>query len=260
MKKFFAAILLTQIVFISATAQSHIRRSHEYLANLYDASVVFDTANVVTRSSSPLMIDTLNAWREWATVDNYSFGKNRGSLPMIADLESLHPYFRDKVMELIRLCKASGISLVVVETYRTPAKQAEYYSMGKKYTRTPGGKSRHQYGLAVDLVPVIDSIPVWSNDRLWKKIGVAGEKLGLRWGGRWHTPYDPAHFEWSDGTSIYQLARGYLPKVPRAKMDSYPCIEEEMKLLKKYWEAWEVEQSVFAKNGPSRSSDHGVSP
>jgi hypothetical protein len=179
---------------------------------------------------------------------------------MIADLESLHPYFRDKVAELIRVCKASGIALVVVETYRTPAKQAEYYSMGKKYTRTPGGKSRHQYGLAVDLVPVVDSAAVWNNDRLWRKIGVAGERLGLRWGGRWRTPYDPAHFEWSDGSSIYQLAKGHWPKIPRAKMDSYPCIDEEVKMLQKYWEAWEVEQSVFAKNGPLKSSDRGVSP
>lgn len=143
--------------------------------------------------------DTLDEWREWEMVDNYHFGINRGSLSMIKDLESLHPYFRDKVIEMIRLCRAKGIELVVVETYRTHAKQTEYKRMGRRYTRTKAGQSKHQYGLAVDLVPVIDSIPQWKNYRLWRKIGPIGERLGFRWGGRWRRLYDPCHFEWTGG-------------------------------------------------------------
>ncbi len=53
--------------------------------------------------------DTVDAWKRWGLVENYSFGKNRGSIPMIVDLQSLHPYFRDKVLELIRVCEAKGI-------------------------------------------------------------------------------------------------------------------------------------------------------
>ena len=120
--------------------------------------------------------------------------------------------------------------------------------MGRKYTRSKGGKSKHQYGLAVDLVPIVDSVAVWDNITLWRRIGVAGEKLGLRWGGRWRAPYDPAHFEWLGGVNTYQLANGYQPTIPRSKAANYPCLEEELSALKKSWEAWEIEQAVWARD------------
>lgn len=260
MKKFFLGALLSLVCFFSFSQSiPSIAGDHQYLENLSDLSMVFDTTLMVLEESKPGLYDTINGWKKWQTVDNYFFGQNRGSLPMVADLKSLHPYFRDKIIELIRVCKASGINLVVVESYRTPAKQDEYFGMGKKYTRTPGGISRHQYGLAVDLVPVKNSVPVWDNEKLWRKIGVAGERLGLRWGGRWHTPYDPAHFEWSGNVSSHQLAKGYFPTIPRSKLDFYPCIDEDIKLLQKYWEAWEVEQSVLAKNQERDSQRSAVS-
>jgi hypothetical protein len=254
MKKCVLGVFLSQVLFISVSAQLNLTKDREqYLHNLYDLSMVFDTTRVVLKESHTPLFDTLNGWKEWQIVNNYSFGKNRGSLPMITDLQSLHPYFRDQILELIRICKASGITLAVVESYRTHAKQAEYYGMGAKYTSTAGGKSKHQYGLAVDVVPMVDSVAVWDNAKLWRKIGVAGERLGLRWGGRWRVLYDPGHFEWS-GISIYQLAKGYLPRIPHTKWAVYPCIEEDIQRLKKYWEAWEVEQSVIAKNGSPLSS------
>ncbi|HYC87447.1 MAG TPA: hypothetical protein VEB86_19575, partial [Chryseosolibacter sp.] len=87
-----------------------------------------------------IVMEILEPWKEWKMVDNHTFGKDRGSIPMIADLRSLHPYFRDKIALLIRKCEAKGITLAVVESYRTHAKQSEYYSMGRKYTRSAGGK------------------------------------------------------------------------------------------------------------------------
>lgn len=188
--------------------------------------------------------DTADEWREWEVVDNYSFGINRGSLSMIADLESLHPYFRDKVLEMIRICRSKGIELAVVETYRTHAKQTEYKKMGRRYTRSKAGHSKHQYGLAVDIVPIIDSIPQWKNVRLWRKIGPIGEHLGLRWGGRWSRLYDPGHFEWTGGLLATDLARGHFPSIPHP--EQYPCLDEDLKELRRHWKAWETEQSVIA--------------
>jgi hypothetical protein len=188
--------------------------------------------------------DTLDQWKRWALVENYSFGKNRGTIPMIADLQSLHPYFRDKVLELIRICAQKGIDVAVVETYRTQAKQKEYTSMGRRYTRAKAGHSRHQYGMAVDIVALKDSVPQWNNIALWRKIGVIGERLGLRWGGRWRRPFDPAHFEWTGGLGTYHLAQGQLPPAPKPSM--YPCISEDLKELKRHWKAWETEQGAIA--------------
>jgi len=184
-------------------------------------------------------------WETWQTVENYTFGKDRGSLPMIADLSSLHPYFRDKVTQLIAICKTKGIDLKLVETYRTHAKQNEYKNMGKKYTRSGGGRSKHQYGLAVDVVPIVDSVHQWDDYKLWKKIGAAGEQLGLRWGGRWRNPYDPGHFEWTGGLSSYHLANGLLPRLPHTYYNA--CLEEELAELNEGWQAWEVEQATIAR-------------
>jgi hypothetical protein len=130
-----------------------------------------------------------------------------------------------------------------VEAYRTHAKQMEYYSMGKKFTNSLGGKSKHQYGLAVDLVPIVKGEPEWDNKTLWLKIGLEGEKLGLRWGGRWKKPYDPCHFEWSGGLKTTQLATGLLPAVPNCE-SSYPCLDEDLETLRFHWNAWEISQQV----------------
>jgi len=196
--------------------------------------------------------DTLDQWKKWALVENYSFGKNRGTIPMIADLQSLHPYFRDKVMELVRACRGKGIEIAVVETYRTHAKQKEYTSMGRRYTRAKAGHSKHQYGMAVDIVALKDSVPQWNNIALWRKIGVMGERLGLRWGGRWRRPFDPAHFEWTGGTGTYYLSQGNFPPVPKPSL--YPCIADDLKELKRHWKAWESEQASIARKASAPAS------
>jgi hypothetical protein len=187
-------------------------------------------------------IDTVNGWKSWALVENNTFGKNRGDLKMITDVNALHPFFRDRVLDLIDQCKAKGIELAFVETYRTHAKQNEYKGMGKKYTRSGGGKSKHQYGLAVDVVPIVNGEAQWDNLVLWRKIGVIGEKLGLRWGGRWRHPFDPGHFEWTGGLNTAALSAGYKPHIVKEK-DLYPCLEEDLMLLRKYWKEWEATQA-----------------
>lgn len=189
--------------------------------------------------------DTVDEWKQWELVDNYSFGINRGRMTMIADLESLHPYFRDKVIDLIRICKSKGIELAIVESYRTHAKQTEYRSMGRRYTRTVAGRSKHQYGLAVDVVPVVNSVPQWRNIKLWRKIGPIGERLGLRWGGRWRKLFDPGHFEWTGGTASHNLAQGTFPPIPNP--EKYPCLLEDLKELRRHWKAWETEQAALAR-------------
>src|SRR5688572_8251994 len=125
----------------SVSAQSNVSaKDDEYLTNLYNTSILFDTTRVRVKETAAVAVDSMDAWKDWQIVENYSYGKNRGSLPMIADLEALHPYFRDKVQQLIRMCTDAGITLAIVESYRTHAKQSEYYAMGRKYTSSPGGK------------------------------------------------------------------------------------------------------------------------
>jgi D-alanyl-D-alanine carboxypeptidase. len=207
-----------------------------------DAAVLHAEWADAREHAAPLTTSFSSAWTDWSVVENYAFGIDRGTIAMIADLNALHPAFRDKVTELIRLCRLKGIEVAVVETFRTHAKQNEYKGMGGgTYTNSVGGRSKHQYGLAVDIVPIVNGKPQWKNQTLWRKVGVIGESLGLRWGGRWKRPYDPAHFEWSGGLTSKQLAEGMLPPVSE---DAYPCIHEDITDLRARWKEWEAFQSM----------------
>jgi len=221
-------------------------------ADLFYETAVEEPVEIVTSATeiaqaepeATVVIDTINGWQQWSFVQNFTYGKDRGAMPMITDLNALHPYFRDRIKQLFADCEAQGIRLAIVESYRTHAKQNEYKVMGRKYTNSGAGRSRHQYGLAIDVVPIIDSAAVWEDKALWKRIGVTGEKLGLRWGGRWKKPYDPGHFEWTGGLTSTNLIQGMLPPVPE---DQYPCLQEDLKLLRKYWREWETAQSAITR-------------
>ncbi len=217
----------------------------------HEQSIIISELSKSFISESPIVHtqQVEDSWKKWTIIENFRFGKDRGNLPMITDLDALHPYFRDKVSTLISLCKAKGIQLAIVESYRTHAKQNEYKAMGKGYTRSGGGKSKHQYGLAIDVVPMVDSVAQWDNPRLWRKVGSIGEQLGLRWGGRWKSLYDPGHFEWTGGLTSYHLSQGKWPHVPKATQ--YPCLEEELIQLTDDWNAWEIEQSSITRKETS---------
>lgn len=251
-RKISVFVLLVSFVF---TVNAQEITEHKYLTVLLEESLLFDTTRLAPATAT--IEQSSDPWKSWEIVENFTYGKDRGALPMIGDLDALHPYFRDRIVKLMEICKTQGIELAVVESFRTHAKQSEYFVMGRKYTRSKGGKSKHQYGLAVDVVPIVDSVAVWDNTALWRKIGVIGERLGLRWGGRWRAPYDPAHFEWSGGITTYQLAAGVQPKIPVAELSHYPCLTEELTELQKSWEAWESEQAVTARSTTSKNASHG---
>jgi hypothetical protein len=234
--------LITLFIIVLFSCKMHAQQN--YLAALEDRSLRIDTVYWINTANS-LAFDSLHTWQKWQSAENFMFGKDRGNLRMITDLNALHPYFRDKMLLLIQNCKTKGIEISVVESFRTKAKQAEYFGMGRKYTRSIGGKSKHQYGLACDVVPIVNDTASWDNKELWKKIGVEGERLGLRWGGRWRTPYDPAHFEWTDGVTTAQLVSGTFPT---PKTTHYPCLDEDIKTLRKFWEAWENEQAAISRS------------
>ena len=226
--------------------RAHIYDEKIELTN-QQASMPEESVFIPPIASEPMiLIDTTFGWKNWSLVENYSFGKDRGAMPMITDLHALHPFFRDQIIMLVEQCREKGIELAVVESYRTHAKQNEYKSMGKKYTNSGAGRSKHQYGLAVDLVPIVNGAAVWDNTVLWRKVGVVGEKLGLRWGGRWKKPYDPGHFEWTGGLPTSSLYSGVFPDVPKCG-ELYPCLNEDLHLLKKYWSEWEVTQSSLSR-------------
>jgi peptidoglycan L-alanyl-D-glutamate endopeptidase CwlK len=116
---------------------------------------------------------------------------------MSRNLDDLAPAFKPLAFELIARCACAGIPLVVIYTQRTPEEQASLIAAGRSWTQ----QSRHLVGMAIDVCPYLtyqmrgaNKLEWDANDPVWQQIGAIGEKLGLRWGGRWQQK-DMGHFE-----------------------------------------------------------------
>lgn len=114
--------------------------------------------------------------------------KPPAEVPRISTLDSLAPRFRAKV-ELILL--EIGHERVF-ETVRTSERQAYLYGFGREYDDGRGPvtkaatavKGWHLYGCAVDIVED-DATPWTAPNSFWQTLGLAAEKHGCVWGGRW---------------------------------------------------------------------------
>lgn len=115
--------------------------------------------------------------------------------PTNEQLAGLDPQIRGRAIELLNVLRSVGVPAVIqpLGGRRTAGQQLALYSSGKGVTATT--KSRHVVGMAFDLDILgmkRDDIPQW----FWELIGPWAEtRLGLTWGGRWRSPYDPGHFQ-----------------------------------------------------------------
>lgn len=125
---------------------------------------------------------------------------------------TLHPKLRDKAREFINKAEKQGIKLRVTSALRTFAEQNDLYAQGRTkagqiVTQAKGGQSNHNFGLAFDVVPVVNGKATYNYD--WNKIGAIGKSVGLSWGGDWKTFKDRPHFELLFGKTTAQLRALY---------------------------------------------------
>lgn len=131
-------------------------------------------------------------------------------------LAEVNPQLANRIRRAAADLKAQGINVMVTSGYRSFAEQNALYAQGRTkpgniVTNAKGGQSLHNYGLAVDLVP-LDSKgqPNWNaSESTWQKIGAAGKKQGLEWGGDWKSFKDRPHLQMTGGKSISQLLSQY---------------------------------------------------
>jgi peptidoglycan LD-endopeptidase CwlK len=98
--------------------------------------------------------------------------------------------------------RRTGYDLLITCTFRTLNEQATLYAQGRT---TPGpivtharpGQSAHNYGLAIDVVPVYLGKLIWDgNDPIWQKVGNCGLEHGLEWYGMPAAPFrELPHFQ-----------------------------------------------------------------
>jgi peptidoglycan L-alanyl-D-glutamate endopeptidase CwlK len=127
------------------------------------------------------------------------------------DLTDLHPLVADKARQLIELATAEGIEILVTSTLRTFEEQAELFAKGRTepgsiVTNARPGRSWHNFGLAFDVVPLINGKAIW-NSPFWNKIGRLGEDVGLVWGGNFTSFKDRPHFEFHPHLTLAEANR-----------------------------------------------------
>lgn len=121
-----------------------------------------------------------------------------------------HPKARGTFKLFIETAEAElGITLRVTHGYRTRAEQDALYAQGrtapgKKVTNAKGGQSYHNYGLAIDVVPMKDNKPQWDYD--YSKLAAIAKRYNIAWGGDFKSLPDKPHFEITFGFKTSQLA------------------------------------------------------
>lgn len=133
-----------------------------------------------------------------------------------ARLAEVNPQLANRIRAMAADLRAQGINVMVVSGYRSFAEQNRLYAQGRTtpgniVTNARGGQSLHNYGLAVDVVPIgANGQPNWNvPNSTWQKIGAAGVRQGLEWGGNWTSFVDRPHFQMTAGRSISSLLAQY---------------------------------------------------
>ncbi len=107
-------------------------------------------------------------------------------------LNHLDCKFKVMAFELLARTVEAGIPVKIISTKRTHREQSKLIAEGRSWTKN----SRHLTGNAIDIVPleVLDKKDWDPGNPVWEKLGAIGERVGLRWGGRWKQR-DMGHFE-----------------------------------------------------------------
>lgn len=118
-------------------------------------------------------------------------------VPMDRDLKKLAPGFRVRVEQIVASLIAQGFDPIVVEAFRTDARQRHLYGFGRTYDDGRGivtnakdaSQSMHGYGLAVDIV---SKSKTWSaGPKFWEALAATAEKHGCVAGLRWKMKDSP---------------------------------------------------------------------
>ena len=119
-----------------------------------------------------------------------------------AKINDLEPDFAGKIRAFkLLLLEQTGWEWVVVQGRRTIAEQNSLYAQGRTapgniVTNAQGGSSAHNFGLAVDMVPIKDNTLWWdAPDSLFKQYADLAQQQGLVAGYYFHSIHDPDHIE-----------------------------------------------------------------
>lgn len=134
-------------------------------------------------------------------------------------VQLLHPAVRESAMKILKAAETVLTGNAVLRyayTMRTWAEQTALFAIGrtvpgKKVTDAPAGKSWHNYGLAFDIVLIVDgktaswdTLKDFDGDKKadWMEIVALAKAEGWEWGGDWRKLIDKPHFQKVGGLTI----------------------------------------------------------
>jgi peptidoglycan L-alanyl-D-glutamate endopeptidase CwlK len=137
-------------------------------------------------------------------------------------ITGLNPKFAEAIAKVLQEAKARGLAVGLHSGLRSIDDQNKLYELGRSIanvdgqteanpmgntvTKTVGGFSWHNYGLAADIVY---RNPAWTWEMpyaKWEELGNIGEMYGLEWGGRWTRFPDLPHFQLRGNLKNHRLS------------------------------------------------------
>lgn len=119
-----------------------------------------------------------------------------------ARLDLVCPALAAKIRQMAEMMEQERVIIKVTQGLRSWSEQARLYAQGRTspgmiVTNAPPGHSYHQYGLAVDLVPLdLRGQLDWNAQHpVWHRLVEVGISLGLVAGAGWRTFPDWPHFQ-----------------------------------------------------------------
>lgn len=132
---------------------------------------------------------------------------------MSRKLDDLRPEVRPMVDAFLAACEAAGADVLVTCTLRSGEDQDALWAQGRTkpghiVTNARAGQSAHNFGLAIDIVPMVNGKPDWNgSDPIWKQIGEHGVAAGLTWLGSPGSSFsEQPHFEHPNWRALAGLA------------------------------------------------------
>jgi peptidoglycan L-alanyl-D-glutamate endopeptidase CwlK len=119
------------------------------------------------------------------------------------DLDRIYPPFLERVLQLLADAKAQGHTYVATQGWRSYAQQDALYAQGRSapgpaVTNAQGGRSAHNFGIAIDLYA-----GSW-RPADYEPLGKLAKAQALEWGGDWKNK-DLPHIQVRGFTSAAQL-------------------------------------------------------
>lgn len=126
-------------------------------------------------------------------------------------IQVVYPFLAHKWIQIDQKIEVEGMHARIDQGLRTWAEQGQLWLLGRNpdgsfidpihrkgvVTYAKAGQSYHNYGLALDFVPMLNGQPIWDCNHVWyQKIIEIGESFGLVSGSRWPEPKtDFPHFQ-----------------------------------------------------------------